>query len=89
MSNTYNISGFCDLKIYDLTFGLDPAVIDTCPPLNIALRSLSIILSNEYLLTNFTTHFIPYEEYTGKFPVNLRKQYQRTSFVFRVLFLQL
>ncbi len=88
MSDTYDISGFCDLKVYDVTFGLDPSVIDLCPSLNIALRTISLILSNEHLLTNFASHFIPYDEYTGKFPVSFGKRYRRIFFCcfFRILF---
>ncbi|CAF1999772.1 unnamed protein product, partial [Rotaria magnacalcarata] len=44
-------------------------VIDSCPPLNIALRSTSTILSNEHLLTNFATHFLPFKEHDGRFPL--------------------
>ncbi|CAF1625366.1 unnamed protein product, partial [Rotaria magnacalcarata] len=68
MSNTIDIGNCCDLPLYNLTFGLDTTVIDSCPPLNIALRSISMILSNEHLLTNFATHFLPFKEYDGRFP---------------------
>ncbi|CAF1021810.1 unnamed protein product, partial [Rotaria magnacalcarata] len=68
MSNTIDIGNFCDLPLYNLTFRLDTTVIDSCPPLNIALRSTSTILSNEHLLTNFATHFLPFKEHDGRFP---------------------
>ncbi|CAF3927813.1 unnamed protein product [Rotaria sp. Silwood1] len=71
MLNPFDISRFCDLKPYDLTFGLDPAVINSCPSLNIALRSISLILTNEHIMSNFAPHFIPYNEYDGNFPSSI------------------
>ncbi|CAF1043507.1 unnamed protein product [Rotaria magnacalcarata] len=60
----------------------NPSMIDSCPSLNIALRSLSLILSNEYLLMNFTSHFIPYDKYDGKFqtfvPISIMELMKRT-----------
>ena len=74
MSDTNDIKSFCDLALYSITFGLDHTIIDSCPALNIALRSISIILSNENL-TNFAPHFLPYEEYDGRFPVSFGKSH--------------
>jgi hypothetical protein len=73
MSNPFDISRFCDLKPYDLTFGLDPAVINSRPSWSIALRSISLILTNEHIMSNFAPHFIPYDEYDGDFPVSFEK----------------
>ncbi|CAF2909072.1 unnamed protein product [Rotaria sp. Silwood2] len=67
MSDKCTIS-WCDLPKYSLTFGLEQNQIDTCPALNVALCSLSKILMNDHLLVNLSTHFIPFKEYTGRFP---------------------
>ncbi|CAF4439728.1 unnamed protein product, partial [Rotaria magnacalcarata] len=54
---------------YELTFGLNEILIETYPALNIALCALSKILTNDYLLTNFCAHFVPFYEYTGILPL--------------------
>ncbi|CAM4836924.1 unnamed protein product, partial [Rotaria magnacalcarata] len=62
---------WCDLPRYELTFGLNEILIETYPALNIALCALSKILTNDYLLTNFRAHFVPFYEYTGILPNNV------------------
>ena len=68
--------GWCDLPKYELTFGLDEILIESSPALNVALRALSKILSNDHLLVNFSAHFIPFREYTGLFPVSFTREYR-------------
>ncbi|CAF1439201.1 unnamed protein product [Rotaria sordida] len=70
MSNKCSLS-WCDLPKYELTFGLDEVLIETYPALNIALCALSKILTNDFLLSNFSAHFVPFDEYTGIFPNNV------------------
>ena len=69
--------GWCDLPKYELTFGLDERLIESYPALNVALRALSKILSNDHLLVNFSAHFIPFREYTGFFPVSFTRNIQQ------------
>jgi hypothetical protein len=72
ISNKCSIT-WCNLPKYELTFDLDEVLIETYPALNIALCALSKILTNNHLLINFSAHFIPFDEYTGIFPVSFSK----------------
>ncbi|CAF3562707.1 unnamed protein product [Rotaria sp. Silwood2] len=70
MSNKCTVS-WCDLPKYKLTFDLDEALIEQYPALNIALCALSKILTNDFLLSNFSAHFVPFDQYTGILPHNV------------------
>lgn len=66
---------WCDLEKYRIGFDIDVDLIESCQALNLALCALSQILSNDQLLWNFAPHFIPFQQYTGIFPVSRSVSY--------------